>query len=182
DKKLSCPTDDEFLMQFLRVRKYNVDTALGLLKNYFNLIASHPEFYDKLDKEKMNQLAGASFINFLPFRANDGCLIVIGKMENWNPDEINVHILFCTLTALALCVASSPANQITGIRLIFDAKGYSFKQVRCFVPRYIPMVAKALRNCLPVRFKSIHIVNEAVVFQYAWSVLKLVLSEKIKNR
>ncbi|GFR17384.1 alpha-tocopherol transfer protein-like [Trichonephila clavata] len=182
DKKLKCPTDDEFLIQFLRARKYDVDNALGQLNNYFNLITSHPELYECLDKDKMDKLTSCNFFNILPFRDNDGCLVLTCRIENWNPDDINVQIVLCTLTALLYCLELYPANQITGVRIIFDAKNYSFKQLRCFVPRYVPLIAKALRNCLPVRFKSIHIVNEAFVFRYAWSVLKLVLTEKIKSR
>lgn len=181
DKKLKCPTDDEFLITFLRARKYNVDNAMSLIKNFFNLITSHPEFYN-LDKEKMDKLTSDKFISILPFRDTDGCLILINKMENWDPDEVNVQVLFCVITALIFCLEKSPANQISGVRLIFDAKKYTFKQLRCFVPRYITLISTALRNCLPIRFKGIHIVNEAVVFRYAWSIMKLVLSEKIKNR
>ncbi|GFX87486.1 alpha-tocopherol transfer protein-like [Trichonephila clavipes] len=182
DKKLKCLTDDKFLIQFLRTRKYDVDNAMGLLHNYFNLITSYPDFFETLDKEKMYKLASSNFINILPFRDNDGCLVVTIKMENWDPDDINVQVLFSTVTAVFFCLEIYPANQICGIRIIFDAKNYSLKHLRCIVPRYIPLTAKALRNCLPVRFKSIHIVNEASIFRHVWSILKIALSEKIKGR
>ncbi|GFY80178.1 alpha-tocopherol transfer protein-like [Trichonephila inaurata madagascariensis] len=81
DKNLKCPTNDEFLIQFLRARKYDVDKAMGLLHNYFNLIASHPEIFDKLDKEKMDKLTSSDFINILPFRDNDGCLVLTVKIS-----------------------------------------------------------------------------------------------------
>ncbi|GFU02367.1 clavesin-2, partial [Nephila pilipes] len=100
----------------------------------------------------------------------------------WDPNEINEQVLFSLAMMLFLCAVNCPATQITGVRVIFDAEGYSFKQVRRFVPRYIPLVSKALRNCLPVRFKSIHIINESIVLRYGWSVLKVFLSEKIRNR
>ncbi|GFY66945.1 alpha-tocopherol transfer protein-like [Trichonephila inaurata madagascariensis] len=54
--------------------------------------------------------------------------------------------------------------------------------MRCFVPRYVPLIAKILRNSLPIRFKGIHIVNEGIVFRYAWAFFRHLLSEKIKNR
>ncbi|GFR22883.1 alpha-tocopherol transfer protein-like [Trichonephila clavata] len=182
DNKLKCPTDDDYLIQFLRARKYDVDKALGLLNNYFNLNASFPELYESLDKEKMDKLTSSNSFNVLPFRDNDGCLILTMKMENWDSDDINVRVLIGTTAAILFCLNIYPVNQICGVRLIYDAKNYSFKQMRCFVPKYLPLVAKALRNSLPIRFKSIHVVNEAIVFQYAWSILKLLLSEKIRSR
>ncbi|GFY63769.1 alpha-tocopherol transfer protein-like, partial [Trichonephila inaurata madagascariensis] len=182
DKKLKCPTNDEFLIQFLRARKYDVDKAMGLLHNYFNLIASHPEIFDKLDKEKMDKLTSSDFINILPFRDNDGCLVLIVKIKNWDPEDVSVQVLFCTVAVIIFCLEIHPADQICGIRLIYDCENYSLKQMRCFVPRYLPLVSKALRNSLPVRFKSIHVVNEPISVRFAWTFLRVFLSEKIKNR
>ncbi|GFS65887.1 alpha-tocopherol transfer protein-like [Trichonephila inaurata madagascariensis] len=80
DKKLKCPTDDEFLIQFLRARKYDVDKTMGLLHNYFDLLISYPDFFDNMDKEKIYKLARSGFVKGLPFRDNDGCLILVLKM------------------------------------------------------------------------------------------------------
>ncbi|GFY55852.1 alpha-tocopherol transfer protein-like [Trichonephila inaurata madagascariensis] len=181
DNMLKYPTDDEFLIQFLRARKYDVDKAMGLLNNYLNLITSHPDFLNNVDKEKMDKLTSDLF-NVLPYRDNDGCLVVIFKIENWDSDDINEQVLFCTIGAILFCLSIHPANQICGIRLIYDAKNYSFKQMRCFVPKYLPLVAKALRNSLPIRFKDIHVVNEGIVFHCVWTFLSLLLSVKIRNR
>ncbi|GFR13948.1 alpha-tocopherol transfer protein-like [Trichonephila clavata] len=182
DNKLKCPTDDEFLTQFLRARKYDVDKAMGLLHNYFNLIASRPEIFDKLDKEKMDKLTSSDFMNVLPFRDNDGCLLLTIKIENWDSEDINIEVLFCSLAAILFCLVTYPANQICGARVLYDAKKYSFKQMRTFIPKYLTFVAKALRNNLPIRFKSIHVINEGVVFHYSWPFVSLLLSKKIKSR
>ncbi|GFY72780.1 alpha-tocopherol transfer protein-like [Trichonephila inaurata madagascariensis] len=80
DKKLKCLTDDKFLIQFLRVRKYDVNKAMGLIHNYFNLITSYPHFFEALDKEKMYKLASSNFFNILPYRDNEGGLVITIKM------------------------------------------------------------------------------------------------------
>ncbi|GFS36864.1 alpha-tocopherol transfer protein-like [Trichonephila inaurata madagascariensis] len=181
DKKLRSPTDDEFLIQYLRAKKYDVDKAMGLLHNYFKLVTSYPEIFDKLDKEKMDKLTNCNLYNVHPFRDNDGCLVLTFKIQNWDSDDISVQVFFSALAAVVFCLMIYPPNQICGVRLIYDAKNYSFKQMRSLT-RYLPLVAKAIRNCLPVRFKSIHIVNGGVVFDYAWPFFRLLLSEKVKNR
>ncbi|GFX87496.1 alpha-tocopherol transfer protein-like [Trichonephila clavipes] len=182
EKKVKCPTDDEFLIQYLRARRYDVDTAIELLNNHFNIFTSHPEIFDKLDKEKMYKLARSGFVNVLPLRDNDGCLVIVIKIENWDPEDINAQVLICAMAAVVHCIEIYPVNQICGVRIIYDAKDYSFQQMYCFVPTYLPLIAKVLKNCIPVRFKSIHIVNGGIIFDYAWSLLSLLLSEKIKGR
>ncbi|GFS61095.1 hypothetical protein TNCV_4956051 [Trichonephila clavipes] len=45
------------------------------------------------------------------------------------------------------------------------------------------LILPAVReNSLPIRFKGIHVVNEGIVFRYSWTFLRLLLSEKIRNR
>ncbi|GFR22886.1 alpha-tocopherol transfer protein-like [Trichonephila clavata] len=182
DKKLKCPTDDEFLIQFLRARKYDVDKAMGLLHNHCNLIASHPEIFGKLDKEKMDKLASSDVINVLPFRDNDGCLLLTVKLDHWDADHFNIEVLFCTFAAVLFCLASYPANQICGFHVLYDVKNYTFKQMRCVIPKYLTFVTKALKNYLPIRFKSIHTINEGIVFHYSYPLVRLLLSEKIRSR
>ncbi|GFX87503.1 alpha-tocopherol transfer protein-like [Trichonephila clavipes] len=98
DKKLRmyAPTDDAYLIQFLRARKYDVDKAMGLIHNYLNIIISNPGFFDKLDKEKMFKFLSSGFVNVLPFRDNDGCLVVIIKMDSlpWRQYGGNTQIYF----------------------------------------------------------------------------------------
>ncbi|CAL1273959.1 unnamed protein product [Larinioides sclopetarius] len=103
-------------------------------------------------------------------------------LTRWNPDEVTVTQGLCALSGLLLLAVDDPAGQICGIRVLVDVRGFTMKQVRCVTPRYITLLSKALRNCLPIRFKGIHIYNETVIFQYVWSVLKLFLSDKIRGR
>ncbi|PRD32648.1 UNVERIFIED_CONTAM: Retinaldehyde-binding protein 1 [Trichonephila clavipes] len=119
---------------------------MGLLRNYFNLFASHPQIFDKLDKEKIDKLTSCDFLKILPFRDSDGCLLLTIKIGNWNSDDIEIEALFCTLAAILFSLVNYPANQISGARVIYDAKNYSFKQMRAFIPKYLTFIAKALRH------------------------------------
>ncbi|GFS61100.1 alpha-tocopherol transfer protein-like [Trichonephila clavipes] len=169
ENKLKCPTDDDYLIQFLRARKYDVDKALSLLNNYFNLITSHPEIYDKMVKKKVDKLTSSNLFNILPFRDNDGCVVIVLKIENWDSDDIDVQVLFCTAGAIFFCLNIYPVSQICGVRVIYDAKNYSFKQMRCFVPRYLPLIAKALRGIRSSResVQGVHVASN-IAAPYQW--------------
>ncbi|GFT78175.1 alpha-tocopherol transfer protein-like, partial [Nephila pilipes] len=118
DKKLDCLTDDEFLLMFLRARKYNEKRAIDLLRSFFHTISSHPEIFNKLDKEKIYKLTGSKVISALPFRDNEGCLILIGKIGLWDVDEFSEQVLFSTALILYLCAVNFEATQVTGVRVI----------------------------------------------------------------
>lgn len=182
DKNLKCPMDDEYLIQFLRARKFDGKRAFSLLQNKFQVKKSHPELYDNVNLDDLRKVYSSGAGYCFPFRDPDGCVVLVLSLAKWNPEESDICSALTALTALLLDLVDNPATQICGVRILVDVRGFSLRQMRTLTPRYIILLSKALRNCLPVRFKGIHIYNESVIFQYIWSLLKLVLTDKIKNR
>ncbi|GFU58724.1 alpha-tocopherol transfer protein [Nephila pilipes] len=182
ENKLKCPMEEEYLIQFLRARKFDAKRAFSLLQNKFQVKKSYSELYDSIDVDALKKLYARGPGYCFPFRDPDGCVVVALVLAKWNPDEAHISTGLTALTALLLDLVDDPATQICGVRILVDVKGFCVRQMRQLTPRYIHLLSRALRNCLPVRFKGIHIYNENVIFQYIWSVLKLVLTEKIRNR
>ncbi|XP_065291974.1 alpha-tocopherol transfer protein-like [Dermacentor albipictus] len=86
---LKIPSSDDFLVMFLRARKYRIQEASQMVKNYFRTRRDIPEFFHELVPEK------------IPFRTicHDHKLLVISpepgengrcmgafKIGAWNPD------------------------------------------------------------------------------------------------
>ncbi|KFM72507.1 Alpha-tocopherol transfer protein-like protein, partial [Stegodyphus mimosarum] len=182
EPKLVCRTDDAFLLQYLRARKFNVKKAFSLLQNFYQTKEAYPEVYDKFDVETVRKVFKTLASTCLPYRDEEGCPVIFLQWGKWNPDEYTIQTALSVLTATALFCVQDPATQICGVRIVLDVRGSSLKHLRCLTPRYLHLFSKALRNCLPIRFKGIHIYNESTIFQYIWSVLKLFLTEKIKKR
>ncbi|XP_055943939.1 alpha-tocopherol transfer protein-like [Argiope bruennichi] len=182
EKNLKCPTEDEYLIQFLRARKFDVKKAFTLLQTKYQVRKAYAEVYDDIDVNELRKVVSAGIVYCFPYRDADGCVVVVMQLSRWNPDDVTITQGLCALTGLLLRIVDDPAAQICGIRVLVDVRGFSMKQVRCVTPRYITLLSKALRNCLPIRFKGIHIYNETIIFQYVWSILKLFLSDKIKGR
>ncbi|CAL1273961.1 unnamed protein product [Larinioides sclopetarius] len=182
EKKLKCPTDDEFLIQFLRARKFDVKKAFVLLQNMFELKKSYSDMFDNPDIPGMKKIVANGPGYCFPYRDSDGCIVLVLQLNKWNPEETSISVGLTALTALLLSIIQNPVTQVCGVRILVDVKGFSLRQMRSVTPRYIHLLSKALRNCLPIRFKGIHFFNESIIFQYVWSVLKIVLTEKIRNR
>lgn len=54
DFQLRCPTDDAFLVKFLRGRKYRVHDAADTIRNYFRFRRDNPEFFRELRPDSFN--------------------------------------------------------------------------------------------------------------------------------
>lgn len=182
EKHLRCPTEDEYLIQFLRARKFDVDKAFELLRNKYEVKKGYSDLYDDADVNELRKFMASGIIYAFPYRDEEGCVVIVLHLSRWDPDEFNISLGLCALTGLLLYAVDNPATQICGVRILVDARGFTFKQMRCVAPRYINLLSRALRNCLPIRFKGIHFFNESAIFQYVWSVLRLFLTDKIKNR
>ncbi|XP_054718157.1 alpha-tocopherol transfer protein-like [Uloborus diversus] len=182
DSKLVCPTDDAYLLQYLRARKFNVKKAFSLLQNFYQVKKSYPELFDNCDLDDLRKTYSSGAISTMPYRDQDGCAVYLIQMGKWDPEMISMQSGLTALTCCILMCIEDCATQVTGVHIIVDVRGANLKQLRCLTPRYLTLFSKALKNCLPVRFKGIHIYNESTVFQYIWSVLKLFLTEKIKKR
>lgn len=182
ESNIFCPTDDAYLLQYLRARKFNVKKAFQLMENYHHVKKAYPELYGEPNVPGVDKVFRDRLISCLPYR-DENCSVVLHlHMEKWNPDEIPFSTILQAMTTIMLFCIHDPSSQISGLQVILDVKGASLKQIRCLTPRYMHLLSRALRNCLPVRFKGIHIFNESTIFQYLWSVFKIFLSEKIRKR
>ena len=53
---LHCPTDDAFILMFLRARKFDYDRAYDLICNYYTIRAKNKDIFDvSLDRLTISQ-------------------------------------------------------------------------------------------------------------------------------
>lgn len=62
--------------------------------------------------------------------------------------------------------------QIVGLHVIIDMEGFSLNQVTYFTPSFAKMVVDFVQKCLPVRLKSINIVNQSFLFNMVFAFFK----------
>ncbi|GBM86772.1 Alpha-tocopherol transfer protein-like [Araneus ventricosus] len=183
EKNLKCRTDDEFLLQFLRARKFNVKNAFARLQTLYQVMSkTFADVYADIDDERAKKAFGSGFGSHLPFRDREGAAVVLMRMSSWKVEDIDVCSIMNCSAALHLSAADYPATQVCGLHLLADVKGTTLKHMRCLSPRFLYLVSKALRDTLPVRFKGIHLINASAIFRYIWSIVNIFLSEKIRKR
>ncbi|CAL1273964.1 unnamed protein product [Larinioides sclopetarius] len=142
----------------------------------------HSELYDSFDYAKVKRTLEGCRIGFLPYRDEEGCCVLVFSTRDWNPVEHPLGDYMRALTCGLLNAIRSPATQVAGFKVIVDFSGFSFRQLPHISPTYLWLLAEALQNCFPGRFRAVHIVNEGHLFTYVWSVLKQLLGTKLKER
>ncbi|GIX88669.1 hypothetical protein CDAR_106201, partial [Caerostris darwini] len=68
--------DDDFLTQYLRVRKYDVARAFSTLNAYVTLRRKNPNLFTNFRFESIVKSVTDRCLTILPYRCQDGCTIL----------------------------------------------------------------------------------------------------------
>ena len=175
-------TDPNFILRFLRVRKFNHDNALLMMTKYhnFRIKRKWPEVNDKLANPSLvRHVFDAGCHVPLKGRARDGsavCFSRPGKGQN----------TFSEFAAAMLLTYEKLLDdedvQIYGITIIYDLTYADF----AFFLQYMPIakrIMSLLQDVIPARLKSVNFVNEPTWFHvYFVTMVRPFLSKKLKNR
>ncbi|GIY25016.1 clavesin-2 [Caerostris extrusa] len=183
EKNLKCRMDDEFLLQFLRARKFSVEKAFTRLQTLFTVFSrSFPDVFADCDADSIRSMLKCGVASILPYRNEDGSLVLLIKMGEWDPSQHDAITFLSFITAALLCAVDNPVTQICGLHVLVDVKGTTVGHIRQLKPRFLYLISKGLRDTPPVRYKGIHLFNASTIFKYLWSVINIFLSEKLRSR
>ncbi|XP_071041030.1 retinaldehyde-binding protein 1 [Parasteatoda tepidariorum] len=182
ERNLDIWTDDSYLLQFLRARKFDTDRAMELVRNFYTMLKNYPDVYKRdQDPEELNILSESDCGGAYPYRHKDGGIVYFLNAAKWDPDEISTDLAMMGFTGVTLAIAEDPATQVCGVHFIFNAQ-YRLKHLRAIGVKTVKLISEIFRNTVPIRFKSIHIVNESSIFGYIFNMLKIFMTDKIRNR
>lgn len=133
-------TDDEFLLRFLRAKKFDLDRAVSTYKRYFRIRLVDPErFMPKGKGPKDYAEAFKLQVGTLLERLNplDGTTTVIWRLGNWSPDTgLDLRDIFTPTAMAGEWSLEDPQVQVNGVRFIIDLKRMHYSHVR-----YLPYSA-----------------------------------------
>ena len=74
--------DANFLLRFLRMKKFNVKDSLNLLEKYLKIRSEHPEWFSNLDIKdpRISDLVDRGFFFALPERDSAGRRVFFSKV------------------------------------------------------------------------------------------------------
>ncbi|CAL1283524.1 unnamed protein product [Larinioides sclopetarius] len=179
-----CPLeDDEFLIRFLRARKYDVDRAFTTLRNYYTFRSEYSGVITDLTPRDLKRVLELEHVFVSPKRAPEGeglLFVFIGSLDF---NVVTLDEIFAAGIIGAEVGMETEATQVCGCHIILDMHGMSWRKFKHFVkPSFLRCFATCIQDVLPIRIKAIHAVNQPVYFNIAFNTIKPFLSEKITNR
>ena len=135
------PPDSQFLLRFLRSKKFDVQRSYAMYENYVKFFSDHPEIAYGLDPKAVRHVWDAGLIGGLKERDARGRSVLVTFPGRWDPAT---HALEDILRALVLqleCMIANEETQINGFVLVADFSNFSLYQMRSLNTWYIQTVS-----------------------------------------
>ncbi|XP_014253367.1 alpha-tocopherol transfer protein-like isoform X2 [Cimex lectularius] len=184
EETLYSPYDHEaFLIRFLRPTKFYPKSAFELAKRYFEFKNKHKNIYDGLVPSKEPNVFSHEVINVLPKRDQFGRrILVLSLGKKWKHNKVCLDEVYKGAVLFMEAAVYEPETQICGAVVIFDMAGLSLQQTMQFTPPFAKRIVDWLQDCIPIRVKGIHIINQPYIFNMVFALFKPFLREKLKSR
>merc|ERR1719211_836816 len=179
-----CRTDNNFLLRFLRMKKFESAETIKVLDKYLKMRSQNPGWFANLDinEPKLNQLISDGYCFVLPERDSKGRKVVYSRASTMDAnlftaaDVMRAHLL--TFEALL----EDEDVQVNGVTYVFDERDVNWSHISVWTPSEVSKAFSCCERALPLRHREIHFVHlpwtMSLVFQFA----KSLLSQKLRER
>ncbi|XP_067007614.1 alpha-tocopherol transfer protein-like isoform X2 [Anabrus simplex] len=184
EKGLNVPLDEDwFLLQFLRPCKFYPQSALERVRNFFQFEREHPKLCAGLVPSKNKNIFLQGILTILPTRDQYGRrMLLLECGRKWKPSLCTTDEIMRGVMLLLKGAMLEPRTQISGAVILWDFDGLSMEHALHLSASFAKMLLHWVQDCIPIRLKALHIINQSLVFKMVFSIFKPFIGSKLRNR
>ncbi|KAK3579210.1 hypothetical protein CHS0354_022755 [Potamilus streckersoni] len=181
---LRTPTDDKYLLSFLRARKFSQLGARELLENYWTVRTKISEWYSDVDPadNKVQDIIRKGIYLPLPGRDRNGRKVVLVRLGAADPSEKSFDDVMRANLALFDYLLLDENIQVNGLVFIVDLTGFTRQHFMATGVENSKKCMLVTQKALPGRIKELHYYNTGSVFETIFNLIRPLMSEKLRNR
>ncbi|XP_077483106.1 alpha-tocopherol transfer protein-like isoform X2 [Amblyomma americanum] len=181
DKKLKPRTDEEFLVRFLRVRKYDVEAARRTVQKYYRNRAACPTVYSDFVPSSIDP-SSRRIMMVLPSKDAHGRLVILFKAGVWVPSRKSYDLAQKAALVCLEHMAADPASQTAGVSILVDSDGFSLNSLLSCNLSLTRRFFEYLQDCMPMRLKGLHIIHESKAMDFLFAIMRPFIKRKLAER
>ncbi|KAK8780188.1 hypothetical protein V5799_018475 [Amblyomma americanum] len=182
---LECPTDEEFLVKFLRARKYDVEEASKTIRKYFRVKQETPEMFENLNPYAIPYDAACRkhrLVTVSRMRDSLGRGVVLLKIGAWNSRICSLNDFFRAGLVQVEWLLLHQDVQVRGVVFVLDFKGLSVYHITQYTPYFISKLLYLMQDCYPIRVKALFVINNPALFDILFGAAKRFMKPKLLQR
>ncbi|XP_077866826.1 alpha-tocopherol transfer protein-like [Saccoglossus kowalevskii] len=174
-------SDDEFLLRFLRNKKFNVDKAFKMMVHHYKVRRDYPKLFNSFKPSAIEYHLYKHTHMVCPGKDKLGRTVILGRVSTLE-ESFDVHNVLKSMLMLSEMLQEDENIQVNGVVHVMDYSGMTRKHIRFATPMVMKMAVDVLENSTPIRSKAIHYIRQPDIFDIMFSVLRPFMSEKMKKR
>lgn len=188
-KWLKSPTTFDFLLRFIRARKFSQLGARQTLENYWTCKAKTPEWYKGIDPTDptLVEIMKTGFYVCPKARDTEGRRIIIERLSFLDLNKVKkkwgVDNIFRVITLVCDWLNRDENIQVNGLTVFIDNTDVSMSHMMTLWDRENgKRIMQFYQNSLPARMKGLHMYNEPTFFDAAYALFSPLMKQKTKDR
>ncbi|GAA49427.1 alpha-tocopherol transfer protein-like [Clonorchis sinensis] len=184
---LKIPQVDTFLLSFLRYAHYDHALAQRRIDNFCTLRYSDKHIspwyeYPKLDDPRLEKYLNAGIFVPLGFMDN-GMYVILIRLASWSPAELDQVAMRAMNNMNFERLLFDQRCQIGGFTLLIDMAHTTMEQATQWGDfKHAKSAFKLMQESSPGRVKNLIFYKETKLFDFAFKLAEVWLSEKMRNR
>ncbi|CAK1588061.1 unnamed protein product [Parnassius mnemosyne] len=183
-KLMAVRLDSNFLLRFLRTKKFSVPMAQEAIERYVLLRQSWGIAFNQLDHTlpSMAELIDLGYIFVSPYKDKAGRRVVIYRPGVFDPYKFTNQDMCRVMAICYETLMEDEESQVRGLVHFADGGGVGFPHLTLFTPKEAVRIVKNGERTIPLRHKEIYGVNVHPTIKFALDFGMALISEKIRKR